>query len=98
MQRKKTTGCYLLHFDTPLAHARHYLGYARDIDARIAAHTAGQGARLMAVCKERGIGFQLVRVWPGANRLDERKLKNRKNGPALCPRCHPPKKGTPCYP
>jgi hypothetical protein len=34
----------------------------------------------------RGIGFQIVRTWPGS-RSFERKLKNRKNARKLCPIC-----------
>jgi hypothetical protein len=36
---------YLLHFDTPYRHARHYLEYAADLDVRLAQHRAGRGAR-----------------------------------------------------
>lgn len=82
----------MLHFDSKISdHAGHYLGYAENIAARLAAHQAGTGARLTAVAKERGIGFRLVRVWVGLGRADERKLKNRKHGPRLCPLCHPTK-------
>src|SRR3954447_11683941 len=80
-------GVYLIHFDTPLKHARHYMGYAADIDKRLDAHRAGQGARLLEVLKEQGITWQLARTWKDATRTDERRLKNRKEGPRLCPIC-----------
>jgi len=32
---------YLLHFDKPLDQAKHYLGLADDLEARLARHTAG---------------------------------------------------------
>lgn len=51
---------YLLHFDRPYKHARHYLGWAKDLDARLEHHRAGTGARLLAVLKEHGIGFVLA--------------------------------------
>src|SRR4029453_11119618 len=35
------------------------------LPARLTAHTAGRGARLMEVVSEAGIGWQLARVWPG---------------------------------
>lgn len=78
----------MLHFDTPLQHARHYLGYARDgrLEERLEEHRAGRGARLMEVCRERDITWRLVRTWPGGRDV-ERKLKNRKNAPRLCPVC-----------
>ena len=36
---------YLLHFDRSYRHARHYLGYTENLDARLAAHRAGAAAR-----------------------------------------------------
>ncbi len=83
-------GCYLFHFDQPISDGhptQHYLGWAKDIDAREADHRAGRGARLTQVAIERGIDFIRVRVWEGYSRTDERKLKNRKDGRALCPIC-----------
>jgi hypothetical protein len=32
---------YLLHFDKPLHHAKHYLSLADDLEAMLARHTAG---------------------------------------------------------
>src|SRR4051794_35429847 len=78
---------YLAHFSTNLSHARHYLGFATDLAQRMAQHRAGTGARLMEVIKQAGIGWKLVRVWPGDRGL-ERRLKRRKNTPPrLCPLC-----------
>ena len=80
---------YLLHFEQPIAKGhpcQHYLGWTKDLAARIQAHRLGHGARLTAVAKERGIGFQVARVWRGS-RVFERKLKNRKNGRCLCSVC-----------
>lgn len=77
---------YLLHLDTPLAHARHYVGVADDLDARLGRHAAGNGARMLAVCVERGITWRLARTWQGDRRL-ERQLKNRRNAPKLCAIC-----------
>ena len=78
--------CYLLHLDRPLRHSKHYLGTAKDLQKRLAKHAQGKGARMLEVCKERGIGFKLVRTWEGGRTL-ERKLKRRKEGPRLCPCC-----------
>ena len=78
---------YLLHFDKPLKHARHYLGYADDIEARLERHRAGNGSRLMAVVTKAGITWQLVRTWSG-DRAFERRLKSRHNTPALCQICN----------
>ncbi len=83
---------YLLHFDqfiAPGRHScRHYLGSADDLAVRIYQHRHYPDARLLQVAKERGIGFEVVRVWEVANaRQLERQLKQRKDGPMLCPLC-----------
>lgn len=77
---------YLLHFDQPYRHARHYLGFAEDLDARLERHASGHGARLMEVVTAAGITWRCVRTWQGGRKL-ERQLKNRKEAPALCPVC-----------
>lgn len=83
---------YVLHLDPPYRHARHYTGYAEpgNLRARLAAHAAGTGARLMQVITEAGGTFRLARTWPGG-RTRERELKNRHEAPRLCPICteHP---------
>lgn len=80
-------GCYLLHFSQPYKHARHYLGWADDIERRIEEHNQGRGARLTQVVTGAGITLQTARIWVGADRGAERRLKNRKAAPRLCPIC-----------
>ena len=67
MSRRDEPGTvYLLHFDQAVAdHARHYIGWASDLEARLADHRQGRGARLMEVLRERGIGWHLARTWEG---------------------------------
>ena len=78
---------YLLCFSAPYRHARHYLGFATDLEARLAEHRAGRGARLIQVITAAGIDFTVARTWEGDRSL-ERRLKNGHNTPArLCPRC-----------
>jgi predicted GIY-YIG superfamily endonuclease len=38
---------YLVHFSEPYRHAGHYTGWTADLDARLAEHNAGRGARLL---------------------------------------------------
>src|SRR6476661_2336108 len=45
---------YLLHFSKPYKHARHYLGSADDVSARLELHRKGQGARLTQVAVDAG--------------------------------------------
>lgn len=79
---------YLIHFERPLHHARHYLGYCADgtLQVRLIRHRAGRGARLLAVLRTLNIGWEVVRVFEG-DRHFERTLKNRRNTPRLCPVC-----------
>lgn len=78
---------YLLHFDTPYGHAKHYTGWAASLAARLGHHANGTGARLMQVIKSAGIGFSLARTWPEVDRNFERKLKNRGGASRHCPVC-----------
>lgn len=78
---------YILHFDSPYHHARHYVGYTKDIDKRMAQHKAGSGARLMEVITEVGIGFQIAKIWKSKTRKFERYIKNSHNTARFCPIC-----------
>lgn len=82
---------YLIHFSSPLKHARHYVGFverAEGLEARIKKHVGGSGAKLTAAASKAGIEFIVARIWPNGDRNFERKLKNRKEGPDLCPVCN----------
>lgn len=77
---------YLIHFTIPYKHARHYLGFTKDLPARLMQHRIGQGANLMRVIEEAGIPWKVSRLWVG-DRYLERSLKNTRNVPKLCPVC-----------
>lgn len=77
---------YLLHFNEPYHHARHYMGFTTNLAERLEAHAKGTGARLMEVIANAGLSFELARTWTGT-RKDERKLKSAKNAPRFCPMC-----------
>ena len=87
---------YLLHFDRPYPggrHPQHYLGVARNVEARLREHTAGSSkSRLTRACKEKGIPVALARQWgfgrPGRAFDFERKVKAKKRSYArICPYC-----------
>ena len=86
----QTDYVYLLHFSQPISPdhtCQHYMGSAADVTTRLIHHLTGKGARLCQVANERGIDYEIVRVWqaePGKGRELERKLKNQKQGPKLC--------------
>lgn len=77
---------YLLHFDKPYKHARHYIGWADDLGKRLKAHGTKEGARLLQVLRAEGIGWQLARTWPG-DRYRERQIKNMGGASRACPLC-----------
>jgi ribosomal protein S18 acetylase RimI-like enzyme/predicted GIY-YIG superfamily endonuclease len=78
---------YLLHFDKPYKHARHYLGWAENAESRIEQHREGSAARLTQVIKDAGIGFVVAKVWAEKPRGFERQLKNQGGLSRHCPVC-----------
>lgn len=79
---------YIIHFDRPLSHARHYVGYCDDnrLPERLEEHRAGMGARILTECNRQGIGYQVVRTMKG-DRRRERQIKRAKCTPRYCPIC-----------
>jgi predicted GIY-YIG superfamily endonuclease len=82
----KTTIVYLLCFDAPYKHAKHYLGSTTDLERCLSEHEQGRHGRLTQVLHEHGITFTLARTWAGDKQL-ERRLKNRGGARRLCPLC-----------
>jgi predicted GIY-YIG superfamily endonuclease len=85
---------YLLHFDRPYKHARHYTGWtesSESLTARLTRHAAGDGARLLAVIHAAGITWQLARTWEGS-RTRERQLKRQGGAAVHCPLCGYPRR------
>lgn len=77
------SGVYVLKFDAPLGSDKHraefYVGYADNIGGRLHYHETGRGASITKAAVERGIGFQIALVIPGATRAMERQIKRRHN-------------------
>lgn len=79
---------YLLHFQpTRLAHAGHYLGWTEHLEARLASHEKGTGARLTAAARRAGISWVLARTWEGVTTQRERQLKKQGGRSRMCPVC-----------
>lgn len=76
---------YVIHFEHPLHHARHYVGWTDSFDRRMKDHRSGRGSSLMAAVSKI-MDWQVVLTFPGT-RNDERAFKNRKNTPEMCPIC-----------
>lgn len=81
---------YLIHFDIPLAHARHYIGATQNLEMRLIAHARGYGAALMEVLHQLDIGWEVSMIWTTPVKY-EKYLKKQKNAPKYCPLCtvHP---------
>lgn len=84
---------YLLHFarpvgnpDNPRGMAQHYIGWALDAAARELEHLAGRGAALTRYAVEQGITWAMYILGRG-DRHAERRIKNLKCAPAICPVC-----------
>lgn len=67
---------YLLHFERPLHHARHYLGWSAGTgEDRIEAHRAGHASKLTAAVVRAGIKIEVGRIWPEGTREQEHRMK-----------------------
>lgn len=88
---------YLIHFDRPIGNerhtAQHYIGFAKNLAARLKHHRSGNGSAIMAAVSAQGIPWQVVRTWEvPADRdgyLLELKLKARHRHKQMCPVCNP---------
>lgn len=78
---------YLIHFNTPFKHAKHYVGWTTDLEARLADHRAGSGSALMAAVNDAGIGWSVVATWQKVDRFFERKMHRLHGVGKYCPAC-----------
>ncbi len=83
---------YMIHFETRFGHAGHYTGTTkRSLEERLREHQMGtqcRGARLLEVCNEHGIRWDVVRTWQTGGHDLERRIK-RRGAVRLCPVCNP---------
>jgi len=88
---------YLLHSTVPLVRVggvevRHYIGFARDANVmnRVLQHRHSKAhCSITRAFLRAGGRLLLARVWAGATRADERRLKNGGHYEVLCPICNP---------
>jgi hypothetical protein len=86
---------YLLHFDPPYRHMKHYIGATeRRVVERLGEHRMGIGGRTTRLAVEAGCKLELARIWENVPWSFERELKGR-GAKELCPICNPrpPKAG-----
>jgi len=72
-------GVYVLHFDPPFQHARHYIGFTMDTtpDRRLKEHLTGRGSPLVYAAHKAGCKITVAKWWKSGCRNFERWLKNR---------------------
>lgn len=82
-------GVYLLHFDTPYQHTRHYCGWGKNVVMRVESQLKGKrtAAHFVKVVHKAGIKIRLAHIWHGKDRKFERKLKDTHNLKRFCPIC-----------
>lgn len=83
---------YVLHFDEPYKHAKHYTGIAKNVEKRVQHHRNGTGARLTQVLKENDIGFRYNVIAEfltySEAKTEEKRLKTKVKKPQrYCPIC-----------
>jgi len=78
---------YLLHFERPFGHARHYIGFSTLVDARLEDQLRGSGANLVRRVIDAGIPVLLAREWVNVDQVFEYQLKNRGGATRWCPLC-----------
>lgn len=83
---KKEGAVYLIHFERPYHHARHYLGWTDNIAKRMREHANGQGSPLMRAVTLARIPWRVVYTEEGSRDLEKR-YKSQKNASRLCPLC-----------
>jgi hypothetical protein len=69
------------------------VGFAEDLEARLAAQLAGRGAKIVQAAIARGIGFDIYH-WPACLAV-EKLIKRRKETAVFCPTCAAARGGKP---
>lgn len=84
---------YLIHYERPIGNldnphgtAQHYIGWCKDLDARLHDHATGNGSHITRAFHEQGIAGTCARTWAGGRPV-ERRLKSWHKARQLCPIC-----------
>lgn len=77
---------YLIHFDQPLHHAQHYVGFTENLAQRLHEHDTN-GSPLIRAINQAGIPWRVSRIWENVKQGYERYLKDQKNIRRFCPIC-----------
>ena len=88
---------YILHFDKPFHHARHYIGSANNVAERVAKHTSNPDVKMLIAALQQGITFTVARTFRN-NRVNghTKEYRIKRSGgvgkQGLCPICNKEKK------
>lgn len=86
--REAISGVYVICFEEPIAHARHYCGASDDVVFRLLAHRAGRGSALTRRAVLNNIGMRIGRVLRSQDPWSaERQLKAAKDSSRFCLGC-----------
>ena len=77
---------YILYLEPGFRHARHYIGWALDVDARLAEQLAGADSPLIRAAVVAGVRVELAATIPGSRHLKRRLKRWHKTG-QFCPLC-----------
>ena len=83
---------YIIHFNEPYKHAKHYTGITNDFYLRMKAHLKGKGAKLPYIVLKSGIGMKFF-IWKNnlnfkeAKKEEKRIKKVIKNTARICKYC-----------
>lgn len=88
---------YILHFTTPLHHAKHYTGSTTDLFNRLTNHKLGRGSKLtqavLAAYADSPTHFALGALYTATQnhtiRQIESRIKRQANAPRWCQICNP---------
>lgn len=79
---------FVLHFDSPYQHARHYVGWTDLVlEDRLKQLAAGHATPLLAAVVKAGIGWRVSRTWEKVTRKKELTLKRTGSASRFCPIC-----------
>ena len=66
---------YVVRLRRPLCHARHYVGWAVDLEARVRQHLTGRGSALLNAANAYGVRWDVVHAIPCRSRREAQRLE-----------------------
>ena len=85
----RSEGIYLFHLEPAYQHAGHYLGWAYNLAERVGQHRRGTRKASPLIRAQLAAGGEIIlaRIWEGADRTTERRMKRQGGLSRHCPIC-----------